>query len=465
MSATSDLAGYAASTRYGDLPPEVVAQARLAILDSVGCLLGGSTLPAARQLRGIMMGMAAEGAATVAGEKRRVPSAIASYLNAQQSNILDFDDTFETGALGHPAATIIPPALAVAEEVGASGEALLTAVVVGYDVYARIGMACRPSVERSRQVRGLAPWQIFGTAAAVAHILGLSTEAMARAFGLAALHAPVPSVGKIYEERPMWSLKNNYGWTAMGGVLGAQYAEGGLHANHSILDGDTGFWVMAGSDRCDFSLLTRGLGQHYSILDTSFKPYPSCRHTHSTLDAIRQIMQRGNFEAGQVRRVRVRSCDKIKAFADYRPQSYMDAQFSLPYVVAMLLLREPVGQGWVEGEKWQNARVLEVADRVLIEVDPDAEAEFARGNIRSHVTIQFEEGHEEEAEVTYPLGHPVNPMTEGDILAKFRGLVDPVLGSEDSRRLASMLVEIDGLRDLSQVMTNLGTDTNTDRGD
>ena len=87
----------------------------------------------------------------------------------------------------------------------------------------------------------MATWQVFGAVAAAANILRLDPDAAAKAFGLAALHAPVPFVGKIYEERPMWALKNNFGWATMGGVLAALFAAEGLDANHSILEGETGF--------------------------------------------------------------------------------------------------------------------------------------------------------------------------------------------------------------------------------
>ncbi|MGD9145872.1 MAG: MmgE/PrpD family protein, partial [Anaerolineae bacterium] len=311
MSATGRLARHVAQTRYGDLPPEVVRQAKDAIRDSLGCLLGGSTLEAGQRLCNLLLPMAAQGRATVTGMAGRVPPPLAGYLNAQLANMLDFDDTFSEGFLGHPGATIVPAALAMAEEIGASGKDLLSAVVVGYDVCSRVGVAGRPTFERSKQVRGMATWQVFGAAAAAAHVMDLDAETVARAFGLAALHAPVPSVGKIYEERPMWALKNNFGWATQGAILGVMFAAEGFDGNHRILEGATGFWSMAGSDQVDPSALTAGLGSHYSLLDTSFKPYPCCRFTHSALDALGQIVRSAQLSVSQVREVRIRSSSKI----------------------------------------------------------------------------------------------------------------------------------------------------------
>ncbi|HBY93918.1 MAG TPA: hypothetical protein DEP84_08085 [Chloroflexi bacterium] len=455
MSATRVLAQYAADTTYDDLPEKVVVQAKEVIRDSLGCLIGGAALPAGRRIRDSITPMAADGRATVAGEERRVVPAWASYINAQLTNLLDFDDTLETNALGHPGATIIPPALALAEQRGSSGKAFLTAVVVGYDVYSRIATAAKPTLERSKQVRGLATWQIFGAVAAAVHVLGLDPEAAARAFGLAALHAPVPFVGKIYEERPMWALKNNFGWSAMGGVLGALFAAEGLDANHDILEGETGFWVMAGSDRYDSSLLTAGLGSTYSILNTSFKPYPTCRYTHSALDAVNSLIQSRDLRASEVRSVRIRSSSKIQSFADYRPQSFIDAEFSLPYLVAMLLLREPPGYRWVTAERWRDPVVLALADRVHLDVDPEVEIDLAQGFLRVRVAVELENNRVEEAEATHARGHPHKPLSVAELRLKFLDLAQPVIGSTAARQFSSLIDGLEDVQDIAELTADL----------
>ena len=295
--ATYRLAQYAVETTYADLPEAVVEHAKHAIRDSLACILGGSSMAAAQPIRDVILPMAADGLATVAGTRRRVFPPLASHINAQLANVLDYDDTMADGYPGHPGATVIPAALALAEQRGASGKEFLAAVVVGYDVYSRVARAGQPTPTRSRQVRGMATWQVFGAVATAVNILGLDPDAAARAFGLAALHAPVPFLGKFYEERPIWALKNNFGWATMGGLLAAQYAAEGLEANQRILEGQTGFWAMAGSDHCDFTHLTEALGQEFRILDTSFKSYPCCRFTHSALDAIDHLMRTGEIQS------------------------------------------------------------------------------------------------------------------------------------------------------------------------
>lgn len=449
MSATRELAAHAVETTHHDLPDEIVSQAKQVIRDSLGCLLGGARLPAGQQLRDLILSITANGRATVAGTDRRIVPALASYVNAQLTNLLDFDDTLEAESVGHPGATIIPSALALAEETAASGKAFLTAVVVGYDVFARVSMAGRPTFDRRKRARGLATWQVFGAVAAAAHVLDLNPEETARAFGLAALHAPVPFVGKIYEERPMWGLKNNFGWATMGGVFGALYAADGVDANHEILEGDTGFWAMAGSDRFDPQLLTHDLGTRYSILETSLKPYPCCRFTHSTLDAVNELVRSADIVADAVRAVDVHSSSKVRVFADYRPQTFIDAQFSLPYAIAMLLLREPPGYRWVTAERWQDPDVLSLADRVHLHVDPDAEADFAEGYMRVSVAVELEHGHVETAQALYPRGHPRNPLSAAERQQKFLALVEPAIGRGRARELDAVIDQLDELPEVS----------------
>lgn len=451
MSATRQLAQYAADLKYKDLPENVIRQAKYLIRDSLGCLLAGSTLSAGKQVRDMILAMAARGPCTVAGSQRRIAAPLAAYINAQLTNLFDFDDVLEGRALGHPGATTIPAALALAEQVGASGKDFLTAVVAGYEVYTRVAVAGKPSFERSKQVRGLAPWQVFSVAGAAIRLLGLDAEAAARALGLAALHAIVPSVGKIYEERPLWELKNNYGWVALGGVLGSLYAAAGYPANHEILEGQTGFWAMAGSDRCDFSLLTEGLGSTYGILETSIKPYSSCSDHHSSLDALSAIVQRTNLSAEDVRSVRIRSGSKIMVYADYRPSTFIAAEFSLPYVAAMLLLRVPTGHGWVTGERWKDPAVLALADRVRLEVDPDAEATLAKGFMQARVYVELVDGRVEEAELTYPRGHPLNPMSDDELRQKFLGLAAPAIGDEAARRLDGLLDRLEKMESVAEI--------------
>ncbi len=249
----------------------------------------------------------------------------------------------------------------------------------------------------------------------------------------------------------MWALKNNFGWATQGALLGVTFAAEGLTGNHRILEGETGFWSMAGSDQVDRSAFTAGLGSHYSLLDTSFKPYPCCRFTHTALDGLGQLVRSARRPAGQVREVRIRSSSKIRAFADYRPRSLFDAQFSLPYLAAMVLLQVPPGYGWLEAERWQDAAVLALADRVVLEVDPDWESNLAQGGMASTVCVEFEGGQTEQVEVLHARGDPRHPLSPDELREKFLGLAGPVIGPARARQLDEALDHLEDVERITEV--------------
>src|SRR5207249_1913960 len=187
------------------------------ILDHVGCALGGSLTPLGLAASAVAC---ADGgsAATVVGTRHRAGPGPAAFANAMAANALDYDDT---GATGHPGATVIPAAVAGAR------------------------------------------------------LLGLDTEATLCALGLAGAFASLPHDGKIgWEEGRISWVKDNVAWPAEGGVRAALLAERGFRATREVLDGERGLWIMAGSDRCDFDRMVRGLGTDWDGLCVSLKPYP-----------------------------------------------------------------------------------------------------------------------------------------------------------------------------------------------
>jgi 2-methylcitrate dehydratase PrpD len=214
----------------------------------------------------------------VIGTRQRAAPGPAAFANAMAANALDYDDT---GATGHPGATLIPAALALAEAGGRSGAELLAAVVAGYEVGARTLAGVQPSWERRVEVYGSGTVQTFGAAAAAARLLRLDAETTLSAFGLAGAFAPLPHEAKFGwdEDRLSW-IKDNVAWPAEGGVRAARLAARGFRATRTILDGERGLWRMMGSDRGDAGRMVRGLGAEWDVLGLSLKPYPCCRWIH-----------------------------------------------------------------------------------------------------------------------------------------------------------------------------------------
>jgi 2-methylcitrate dehydratase PrpD len=391
--------------------------------------------------------------ATILATKDRLPCLHACYVNAYLANVLDFDDTYST--ISHPGSMVVPPALAVAEMLGLGGQRLLTAVVVAYEVSLRIATAIQPTRSRARQVWGWNTHQIFGAVTATCKLMDLDREHVTHAFGLAGVNAPVPSVrkeGYDLAERPFSWAKNNYGWAAMGGVLAAFLASKGFLGNRFILEGERGFWVMAGSDSCDFAALTSGLGDDYLICDTSFKPYAACRYTHTALDAVRTILSRERVDPYQVETVVVRTFSELRDNFLGEPENIIDAQFNLPYLVALEISGRSPSWGLSETDLHRDD-VRDLARKVEVVAEPEADsAFFERRAMPSAVELHLAGGKVLSASLETPRGGPGQRMSREGLLEKFHRLVDPVWGPERAERFAETVRGLEEVEDIASLI-------------
>ncbi|MFQ5854076.1 MAG: MmgE/PrpD family protein [Anaerolineae bacterium] len=459
MSGTIDkLASYAVGLHFQDLPPRIVRQAMQSILDSVGCMVGGSRMTPSQVVLKTLGGLTtAIGECTVVGTPWRAPLPWAVYANAYFSNALDFDDTHEL--IGHPGATIVPPAISLAEDLNASGRDLLTAVVAGYEISVRIGMATKPSPEQGALVIGFSTWQIFGAATVAAKLLGLNTNQFAHALAIAATNASVPFVRKSgRKERPYAWVKNNYGWASMGGLVAAQLAAQGFRGNLTILDGDNGFWRMAGSDQCDWAAFTDGLGSRYVIEEVAFKPYPACRHTHSTIDAITELMTQERLTPSTVREITVESDSQlIQDFMVDVPDDIIDAQFSVPYVAAMAVLGKTPGYDWLNTANLTDDEVLSVASRVRGVSGTEFRSSDGVGR-RVRVALTTAGGQQHVVSVDVPSGDPEAPLSDDALATKFEVLTSPILGHEKSQALRAQINALENAHNSDWIPTLLSVE-------
>lgn len=446
--ATGALAGFISATRFDRLAEPVVEYVKRLVLDGVANAIAGSHTEPARNQRCVVDDLGSGQAARILGTGERMSLLAATFINASSANMLDFDDTYKTFL--HPGATAIAPAFAVAEQHGLGGRAVITAVAAGYETQIRVAEAALPSQERRQQVWGFAPWQTLGAAAVAANLLTLDAETTRHALGAAAFNAPVPSIRKLGLEpgdRPFSWAKNNYGWAAMGGLLGTLLARNGFRGTRSVLDGDRGFWVMAGSDRCDFSSMTAGLGDDFRLLATSVKPYAACRWTHSALDCVRAL--RRDSVAG-VDRVEIHTFRELAAnFTNPRPADVIDAQFSLPHLVALELAgRSPAG-GLREADLTDQT-VNQLAARVRVHHDPTMDEAFHDGHMPAHVVHHLHTGQTVEKTVPDPTwGTRDQPFTDADLLAKCRALIEPSWGGTRTERLIDGILHLDEVTDIT----------------
>lgn len=264
---------------YDDLPSDVVTVANQCILDWFGCAVVGSTEPLSAILRK-QFGQRG-GQCTVIGTDLMLEASTAALLNGASGHALDYDDTgARTGC--HSTAPVMPAALAVAEEIGASGKQLICAFVVGVEIEGRISQAMGTD-HYARGWHTTATFGTFGATAAVAHLLGLDKETYAMAMGLAASHA-----GGVKANFGTMTKPYHPGRAAESGVNCARLAAAGLTANPDAVLGNQGF-VRAASNAKDRSKEMATVADEWMILGTLFKYHAACHLTHSAIESVLKL--------------------------------------------------------------------------------------------------------------------------------------------------------------------------------
>jgi len=455
MGETEVLANYVAKAKYEDLPADVVNHTKKSVSDTIACGLGGRKSLEGDILIDIMKGMGGKPEATVIGDKTRLPFMHAAQVNRVITNILDYDDTLTK--VGHMSTVLIPVALAIGERINAPGKELINAIVLGYEVITRIRDAVNPSEEAFwKTFERIDSGLHFGVTVVAGKLMGLNGEQMADAFGLA---------GRVRAwriTRPDWARKGMPRWMKVTGgdiiipgIHAALLAERWFPGDRTILDQGRGYEASVGSDRYDATKLTANLGKEHRVLRIGYKFYSSCRHTSSALDGAAAIVSENGIKTEDVQQVVVKAQKLVSDnFAIYEPEYMIQAQFSMPYIVTMVLMGEPTGPNWYTEDKLKNPKVREFQHRIKLEEDPIATKKFyADHTSPSTIEIVTKDGKRFDRYVEYPKGEPENPFTEKDHIDKFTNMAS-WLGMNQSRideliHTLNRLEELDTISELA----------------
>lgn len=411
---TGSMADFVAGLRYEDLPAPVVEQAKRVLLDAIGCALAAFTEDARKA--GIATRLAAQfaasGRSTVIGGVRTHP-AVAALANGMLINATDNDDTHKR-ALAHLGSVAVPAALAATEARGGSGRQLILALVAGYEVAARVGMAVMPS--HYRFWHSTATNGTFGAAAAAARAWDLDVDGVRTALGFAGTQAA--GLNTFFESGDD-SKSVHPGKAAMNGVLSAVLAELGASSPPDVLGHEKGY-LAAYSLEPRPQALADGLGSRWEILENGFKPYPSILASHSPIGAALEIVAGRPIPAETIQSVEVRTYATVKShFSSRDVATTMAARLSVPYCVAIALVDREVAQKQFAPERFEDPRVRAVLERVEIVVDPELSPLYPE-KFPARVIVTLVSGEKFEATSLYPKGDPANPLSDEELLHKFR---------------------------------------------
>jgi 2-methylcitrate dehydratase PrpD len=451
MSITRDLSAFAANMRLEALPPEVVQRARQLVLDLVGNIVRARqeaestpALLAAVKALGLD-----QGTARVFADDATYSPAGAALINATLGHSLDFDDTHAV-AVVHPGAPVIPAAIAAGEMVGASGAEVLAGIVAGYEVALRLALALPAGAHYDRGYHPSATCGVFGAAAAAGRVFGLDADRIASALGIALSQ----SAGSLqFLANGAWTKRFQVGWAGMSGLAAATLAREGFKGAADAIEGKNGF-LNSYAPAPQPERVLQDLGSVWELMLTGVKPYPSCRWGHAGIDAALALRAEHGLQAAEIDKVTLGISRAgmllVGEPADRKanPQNVVDGQFSGPFVIATALATGKMG--WDSYGLLQDPGIKTLMQRVTCENDPEIEAEFP-ANMSGKLTIQAR-GQTFVSKVIVPKGEPSNFLTEAELLAKFSGLADAVLGEARAAELAETIGMFDRLNDVSSVL-------------
>ena len=432
------LAAEVAQVRDGRLPAEVTERARDLLRDYLGVALGGAVEESSRTLRRGLAALALRGEGTVLGTAERLPAPHAALANGAAAHALEMDDTHQGGSI-HLGATVFSAALAAAELVGAGGAAVLRAAVAGYEVAARLAMALDPAAHYRRGFHPTGTCGAFGAAAAAGLVFGLDVPSLTAALGVAGSQA----AGSMeFLAEGAWTKRLHPGWAASAGLHAAAFARAGFRAPATILEGRFGF-LHAYSDAVDPEPILRptSAASGYALLRTSIKPHACCRYMQGPIDATIALRLTHHIDAAEVERVEVGMlaagfpivCEPAEA--KRRPASVVDAQFSLPFGIAVALVHGAASPEEFAPPTLAHPAVLRLMDRVVGMRDAALDATFPHA-WPCWVRITLRDGRRLERRVEHPRGDPENFPGADELRAKFTRLAARALPPSAIERVA-----------------------------
>jgi 2-methylcitrate dehydratase PrpD len=411
------------------------------VLDWIGCAVAGAVHPAGRILADYA-GTQPPGAATaLAGS--RVSAGEAAFCNGGLGNILEMDDVHRQAIL-HPGPVVIPAALAAAEETGASAARFLDAVVRGYEAEIRLGISVGPGhYAKWHNTSTCGP---FGAAAATASVLDLDETRTVWALGNAATQAAGPWRCR---HEPVMTKQLHTARAAQAGYVAARLAGAGFSGPEWILEGEQGFYDALCPDPAP-ERVTEDPDGPWKIWETSFKPWPACRHAHAAIDAALELAARHRPRPEEIAEVRILTYGDAQRFCDRaQPRSTIEAKFSLQHAVALVLTDgEPRLEGF-EPAEIARADLSSLRDRCAVAVTSRYDSAYPR-HYGSGVEVALRGGAVLAADVPDALGDPENPLSDARIMNKAMLLMASAGVPETvAARVADAVLALPAARDLA----------------
>lgn len=455
----------AAALKFEDLDQRTVDNAKIFILDCLGCILSGSQIENAKSIRAAVSHFADGGDCTIYGTNKKSNAMIAALVNGCTGHSQDYDDDHREGTQ-HASVAVLPAVLALAEKYGTSGAEALLAYVIGSDVTIRAGEAfAGTSYYAGWHLTGTCG--VFGATAAACKVLGLDPDQYVNALGVAGSEAA--GIGE-FNSCGAWTKRFHAGQSAMDGVLAAYMGKEGYYAPPTVFEGEEGFLHLfsfkGGSRGYDVNLpygisypekLTENFGKKWEMADNSIKLHSCCRFTNNFCDCAIDIFNQPGFDWTKVKAIHA-ECNK---FTDEKlchpedikrhPVNIVNAQFSLFYEIACGLIKGRVLPESFTEEAIKDERISKLSDLITWEVSEEFESVYPE-KYPARVTVTMEDGKQYVGYVEYPKGDPEYPATKEEVVEKFRNNAANTIGSVKAERIIELVDKFEELPDIYELV-------------
>ncbi|MCS7117734.1 MAG: MmgE/PrpD family protein [Thaumarchaeota archaeon] len=441
------IADYVTSLEFKDLVPELRREVSRRVVDSLATMYGAAYAEPVVVARKV-----AEKFKTVQGSSlllsgQKVSPDMAAFANGVAVRYLDFNDTYLSKEALHPS-DMIPGLIALGESVGASGRDLVTSVVAAYEVALALADTVTLRDRGYDHVANIA----FGAAAGAAKLLELDHGRTVQAVNIAGVNAAALRQTRA-GELSMWK-GCAAAYAARHGVFAAMLASEGMTGPSPIFEGEMGFWKVVAGTFPNVPSFGGMDGEPFRTHMTSIKRWPVEYHSMSAVEAAielrRELADVSNVRSVEIFTFTVSHKIIVKDPEKWKPKTRETADHSLPYITARTLID---GDIWVDSytdEKLNDPKVLELLAKTRVEVDPKYD-EIYPSAVPNRVVLKTLDGRTLSKEVVYPIGHYRNPISDGQLVEKFKRLVNPVLGVERSEQLLRVATSVENVRSVSEL--------------
>ncbi len=457
MGATEKIAEFIVETEYQDIPREAVEKAKRTALDCMGAALGGVAEPVSQAITGYVTKVGGPTQASVFGAGRKVSVSDAALANGCIAHALDYDDCGVK--IGHPSVLVLPAVLSLGQHLGASGRDILTAYILGLEVEGKMALHADFKLMQSR-LNHQSWYGSVGAVAACAKLLRLDVAKTRMALGIGANFACGLSANHGSMAAAMAA-----GNACRNGVIATLMAQEGLTANADIIEAKNGFYdTLVGADHYDAQRMAESLGKPFYIElpGIGLKKYPSCYHTHRALDGVLQLLGEHRISQKDIAEVDVgTSARAMRVLAFSEPETPYQAKYSMPYCIAAAAVDHQVTLDTFTVAKMEERGIVEARKKVhlsfpdlpiwpgLADVGPDTEF------VGNPVTIRMTDGRTYNARVDIPRGDPALPLTDDELLTKYRACGRSQLRPDDIDHSVDLVLGLEKVAEIGTLFAAL----------